>query len=83
MDDLKAQNYFAELIQMDVTKRCDWNKALEFAKATFGDLDILVNNAGWTYRRKATLEVSDTEYESLCSLYTDLSCLLMHDDRGI
>ncbi|KIW14473.1 hypothetical protein PV08_07257 [Exophiala spinifera] len=65
VDDLKAQDYHAELVHMDVTRRSDWDKALEVAKSTFGGLDVLVNNAGWTYRRKATLEVSDAEYDKV------------------
>jgi 3-oxoacyl-[acyl-carrier protein] reductase len=69
VDDLKAQNYPAELIHMDVTKRSNWDRALEVAKSTFGGLDILVNNAGWTYRRKDTLEVSDAEYDSMFCLH--------------
>ena len=52
---------------MDVTKREDWDRALDFAKSTFGGIHILVNNAGWTYRRKDTLMVSDSEYDSSLS----------------
>jgi 3-oxoacyl-[acyl-carrier protein] reductase len=48
---------------MDVTKREDWDQALAIAKSTFGGIDILVNNAGWTYRRKDTLTVSESEYD--------------------
>ena len=49
---------------MDVAKREDWDRALDIAKSTFGGVDILVNNAGWTYRRKDTLTVSESEYDS-------------------
>lgn len=64
VDEVKANGHEAELIQMDVTKRSDWDKAVETAISIYGGLHILINNAGWTYRRKNTLTVTDDEYDS-------------------
>jgi NAD(P)-dependent dehydrogenase (short-subunit alcohol dehydrogenase family) len=36
----------AKFIQGDVSRRADWEKALEKVLAEFGKLDIVVNNAG-------------------------------------
>lgn len=62
---------------MDVTKRQDWDQALNVAKSTFGGIDILVNNAGWTYRRKDTLTVSESEYDSKASESGDYLVLIL------
>lgn len=64
VNEIKDQGRYAELVVMDVTKRGDWDRALEAAISKHGGLDILVNNAGWTYRRKNTLTVTDEEYDS-------------------
>lgn len=48
---------------MDVTKRADWDAAMQECLARFGRCDILVNNAGWSYTNKATAEVTEDEFE--------------------
>ena len=47
----------------NVTSAADWKDAVDKAMAQFGKIDILVNNAGWTYRRKESLEVTESEYD--------------------
>jgi 3-oxoacyl-[acyl-carrier protein] reductase len=54
----------AEYSKMDVTKADDWKAVVAFAQSQFTRVDILVNNAGWTYRRKDTTLVSETDYDS-------------------
>ena len=36
----------AAFCALDVTRRESWEKAIAFAKETFGELNILINNAG-------------------------------------
>ncbi|KAF3031441.1 hypothetical protein E8E12_001569 [Didymella heteroderae] len=49
--------------KMDVTKRADWEATMAAVKKNFGRCDILVNNAGWSYVNKATLDVTEEEFE--------------------
>ncbi|KAJ4333071.1 hypothetical protein N0V87_007890 [Didymella glomerata] len=49
--------------KMDVTKRADWEATMAAVKEKFGRCDILVNNAGWSYVNKATVEVTEEEFE--------------------
>lgn len=50
-------------IGMDVTKEDSWKLAIETIVKEFGRLDIIVNNAGTTYRTKATVDVTEDEWE--------------------
>ncbi|KAL1655235.1 hypothetical protein SLS61_002119 [Didymella pomorum] len=49
--------------KMDVTKRTDWEATMAAVKEKFGRCDILVNNAGWSYVNKATVDVTEEEFE--------------------
>ncbi|KAJ4398933.1 hypothetical protein N0V91_009798 [Didymella pomorum] len=49
--------------KMDVTKRTDWGATMAAVKEKFGRCDILVNNAGWSYVNKATVDVTEEEFE--------------------
>ena len=57
--------------QMNVTKRADWDAAVERTIKEFGKIDILINNAGTSYKNKPTLEVTEAEY-ARCF---DVNCL--------
>ena len=48
----------AAFCALDVTIRESWEKAIAFAKETFGELNILINNAGTSYR-EALSEITD------------------------
>lgn len=54
-----------------MTKRADWDAALERILKEFGKLDILINNAGTSYKNKPTLTVTEEEY-ARCF---DVNCL--------
>ncbi|KAF3040803.1 hypothetical protein E8E11_005681 [Didymella keratinophila] len=49
--------------KMDVTKRADWEATMAAVKEKFGRCDILINNAGWSYVNKATVDVTEEEFE--------------------
>lgn len=49
--------------KMDVTKRADWEATMRTVEEKFGRCDILINNAGWSYVNKATLDVTEEEFE--------------------
>ncbi|KAH7305855.1 hypothetical protein B0I35DRAFT_381278 [Stachybotrys elegans] len=47
----------------DVTKRSDWEALLALALDKFGQLDIVINNAGASYSNKATMDVTEQEFD--------------------
>ncbi|KAI0098468.1 3-oxoacyl-reductase [Daldinia grandis] len=58
-----AQELGCNFAAADVTKREDWERLLQTALDTFGQLDIVVNNAGATYANKSTEEVTDKDFD--------------------
>lgn len=62
-EDIKKSSLEALYIKTDVTKPDDWAAAVEQMLAKYGKIDVLVNNAGWTYRKKDSLQVPETEYD--------------------
>lgn len=46
LEESQASTGCADIIQMDVTKYEDWEKAYDFIVGKYGRLDVLVNNAG-------------------------------------
>lgn len=50
-------------VEHNVTKKEDWEKALDLAKTKFGKLDIVVNNAGTTYRKQPSMGVSEEDFD--------------------
>lgn len=51
-----AKELKCEFVKADVTKRADWERAVQQADEKFGAIHIVVNNAGTTYRQKVGLE---------------------------
>ncbi|KAK5456832.1 hypothetical protein LTS15_004612 [Exophiala xenobiotica] len=51
--------------QANVVSRSDWDRVLKLAVDTFGELTTVINNAGATYPNKATLDVTETDF-NLC-----------------
>lgn len=52
----------------DVTKREAWEGLLRFAVDKFGRLDIVVNNAGAAYVNKATVEVTEADFDRVMNV---------------
>jgi 3-oxoacyl-[acyl-carrier protein] reductase len=60
-----AKELGAKFIRADVTKSADWARLVQECVSAAGRLDVVVNNAGWTHRRKAYVEVSETEFDKV------------------
>jgi 3-oxoacyl-[acyl-carrier protein] reductase len=58
----------AVFIEFDCTKQQAWKDALALAKQQFGKLDIVCNNAGTTYRKKPSIEVTESEFDKIISV---------------
>ena len=58
----------AAFLHMDCTKKQAWVEALEFAKEHMGKLDIVCNNAGTTYKKKASTEVTELEFDKIMNV---------------
>lgn len=58
----------AIFIELNVTKREDWERGLELATAKFGRLDIVVNNAGTTYKKQPTMDVSEADFDKVVAV---------------
>lgn len=80
---IAEKGYLGEAIfvQLNVTKRSDWEQGLEVAKQKFGKLDIVVNNAGTTYKKQPSIEVSEEDFDRIVavnikSIYLSVSVLM-------
>lgn len=58
----------AVFVEFNVTKRSDWENALEVAKSSFGKVDIVVNNAGTTYKKKPSVEVTEADFDKIIAV---------------
>ncbi|KAF1991028.1 putative alcohol dehydrogenase [Aulographum hederae CBS 113979] len=72
VEEITSKNYpgggSAVFVELNVTKRSDWEKGLELAKSKFAKLDIVVNNAGTTYKKQPSLEVSEEDFDKIISV---------------
>lgn len=71
----------AVFVELNVTKRDDWEKGLEMALSQYGKLDIVVNNAGTTYRKQPSLGVSEADFDKIIavnvkSIYLSVSVVM-------
>lgn len=71
----------AIFIEFNVTKRDNWEKALDLAKREYGKLDIVVNNAGTTYKKQPSIEVSEEDFDRIIavnvkSIYLSVSVVM-------
>lgn len=57
-----------QTITANVASQSDWQKMIQLAKDKFGGVDILINNAGTTYPNKATLEVTEAEFDKVMNV---------------
>ncbi|KIW75766.1 hypothetical protein Z517_10509 [Fonsecaea pedrosoi CBS 271.37] len=81
--EITAKSYTGEAIfvELNVTKREDWEKGLTLAKDKFGKLDIVVNNAGTTYKKQPSMGVSEADFDrvvavNIKSIYLCVSVLM-------
>jgi 3-oxoacyl-[acyl-carrier protein] reductase len=58
----------AVFIEFDCPKQQPWKDALALAKQRFGKLDIVCNNAGTTYRKKPSIEVTESEFDKIIAV---------------
>lgn len=58
----------AVFVSHNVTKRSDWETALQTAKDKFGKLDIIVNNAGTTYRKQPSVGVTEEDFDRIVAV---------------
>lgn len=84
-DAIKGKQYpgggSAIFVELNVTKRDDWKKALDLAKSEYGKLDIVVNNAGTTYKKQPSIEVSEEDFDRIIavnvkSIYLSVSVVM-------
>ncbi|KAH8695629.1 putative alcohol dehydrogenase [Talaromyces proteolyticus] len=85
VQDISSKDYSsggsAEFLETNVTKRSEWEKVLDVAKASFGKCDIVVNNAGTTYKKQPSAEVSEADFDKVVtvnikSIYLSASVLM-------
>lgn len=83
VSDITAKSYPGEAIfvELNVTKRSDWEQGLELAKQKFGHLDIVMNNAGTTYKKQPSIEVSEEDFDRIVavnikSIYLSVSVVM-------
>ena len=81
--DITNKNYSGEafFVELNVTKRSDWEQGLEQARQRYGKLDIVVNNAGTTYKKQPSIEVSEEDFDRIVavnikSIYLSVSVLM-------
>lgn len=71
-DDIKNKQYpgggSAIFVELNVTKRDDWQKALDAAKSEYGKLDVVVNNAGTTYKKQPSIDVSEEDFDRIVAV---------------
>ena len=70
--DITAKDYpsggSSIFVEHNVTKKEDWEKALDIAKSKFGKLDIVVNNAGTTYKKQPSLGVTEEDFDRIVAV---------------
>ena len=58
----------AAFVEHNVTKKEDWENALNVARLRFGKLDIVVNNAGTTYRKQPSIDVTEEDFDRVLNV---------------
>lgn len=60
--ELRSAGRQAMFVEMDVSRRGDWERARDSVAAEFGDVEVLVNNAG-VFRDRTLLKLSDDDWD--------------------
>ncbi|KAL5377370.1 hypothetical protein DPSP01_009867 [Paraphaeosphaeria sporulosa] len=58
-----AKELGCDFQKCDVSKEGDWQALLKYVDTKYGRLDSVINNAGTSYRNKATVEVTENEFD--------------------
>jgi 3alpha(or 20beta)-hydroxysteroid dehydrogenase len=58
----------ALFVKQDVARKADWDKIVKLGQERFGRINVLVNNAGIIGNLASTLELTEQEFQRVCSI---------------
>jgi 3alpha(or 20beta)-hydroxysteroid dehydrogenase len=58
----------ALFVKQDVTRKADWDTIIKLGKERFGHINVLVNNAGIIGALASTVDLTEQEYQRICSV---------------
>jgi len=58
----------ALFVKQDVTRKADWDTIIKLGKERFGHINVLVNNAGIIGTLASTIDLTEQEYQRICSV---------------
>jgi 3alpha(or 20beta)-hydroxysteroid dehydrogenase len=58
----------ALFVKQDVTRKADWDTIVELGQQRFGRINVLVNNAGIIGALASTVDLTEQEYQRICSI---------------
>jgi 3alpha(or 20beta)-hydroxysteroid dehydrogenase len=58
----------ALFVKQDVTRKADWDTIIKLGQERFGHINVLVNNAGIIGSLASTVDLTEQEYQRVCSI---------------
>jgi 3alpha(or 20beta)-hydroxysteroid dehydrogenase len=58
----------ALFVKQDVTRKADWDTIIKLGQERFGRINVLVNNAGIIGALASTVDLTEQEYQRICSI---------------
>ena len=58
----------ALFVKQDVTRKADWDTIIKLGQERFGHINVLVNNAGIIGALASTVDLTEQEYQRICSI---------------
>jgi 3alpha(or 20beta)-hydroxysteroid dehydrogenase len=58
----------ALFVKQDVARKADWDRIVKLGQERFGPINVLVNNAGIIGSLASTIELTEQEYQRVCSI---------------
>jgi 3alpha(or 20beta)-hydroxysteroid dehydrogenase len=58
----------ALFVKQDVTRKADWDAIIKLGQERFGHINVLVNNAGIIGALASTIDLTEQEYQRVCSV---------------
>jgi len=55
-------------VKQDVTRKADWDRIIKLGQERFGRINVLVNNAGIIGALASTVDLTEHEYQRICSI---------------